>query len=281
MYRLFVLLLLLMVSKGFSQKSLQLYTPSVLYDKGKWELKSFQNLYTQTQVFTNGGRSTTGNRQTWFTSINQFLYGVNSRINVGADIWGKYVKYDNLDLTRVGIVGLGPKIKVLPFEKLSGLSVQSTLLLPFTSDLESNEFNNQNKPFLDKDRIFWINEVFYDKVFANNLQLLTRVGIWYSFAGNSFRSNNYLETPLSMFLSYLPSSTITLYIMTEYVPTHYNDVQQKAQAFNTYFLQSGIGGKYQLLPGKLELEILYTDFWLGTEGNGAGKTYNFGVRIIR
>ena len=50
---------------------------------------------------------------------------------------------------------------------------------------------------------------------------------------------------------------------------------------NSYFIQSGLGGKYQLIPGRLELEALYTNFWIGSDQEGAGQTFNFGVRVIR
>ena len=53
------------------------------------------------------------------------------------------------------------------------------------------------------------------------------------------------------------------------------------EAFFAYFVQSGLGGKYQLIPGLMELELLYTNFWAGSEGEGAGQTYNLGIRFIQ
>jgi hypothetical protein len=69
--------------------------------------------------------------------------------------------------------------------------------------------------------------------------------------------------------------------MVEYFPTHYNDQGQSFEAFNNYFVQSGLGAKYQLMPQFVELELLYTSFWAGSEGAGAGNTFNLGIRLIR
>ena len=68
--------------------------------------------------------------------------------------------------------------------------------------------------------------------------------------------------------------------MTEYFPTHYNDAEQRAEFASNWFVQSGVGLKYQLVPGLIETELLYTNFWLGSVGNGAGQTFNLGVRVI-
>ena len=46
-------------------------------------------------------------------------------------------------------------------------------------------------------------------------------------------------------------------------------------------MQSGAGGKYQIIDGILELELLYTNFWIGSPGSGAGQTFNLGIRLIR
>lgn len=86
---------------------------------------------------------------------------------------------------------------------------------------------------------------------------------------------------MSIFLSYLPTSRFTAYVTTEYWPVHYNTNQQKAEAFHAFFVQAGIGTKYQIIPGRLEAELLYTNFVYGSLAQGAGETFNVGFRIIR
>ena len=90
MRKTFLLLFLTFSLAVHAQNNLQNFTPSILFDKGDWEFKTFQNYYTQTKQFdTSGGKEDKGFRETFFTSINQFLYGVNDQINVGFDVWVK------------------------------------------------------------------------------------------------------------------------------------------------------------------------------------------------
>ena len=261
--------------------NLQAYTPSILLSKGQWELKTFQNLYTQTQVFNGSSKVSTGSRQSWFSSINQFLFGTGEKVNLGMDLWLKHANVDDKALPRTGLTGFGPKIKFTPFGSNSRSSLQSTLLFPIANDQESTTVENQDRPFLEKDRTLWINEWFLDKQLSQELQLFLRVGVWYSIVRNSFRRHNYLETPISFFVSVFPTDKISVYVMTEYAPTHYSDAREVFSAFDTYYLQSGVGGKYQIVPGRLEVEGLYTNFWLGSQSNGAGQTFNIGLRLIR
>ena len=59
--------------------------------------------------------------------------------------------------------------------------------------------------------------------------------------------------------------------MSQLVPTISN--------LPNYYLQVGAGAKYQL-TSSLNLELLYTNFITGVS-NGAGQTYNLGLRYIR
>lgn len=269
-------------SLNAQESNLQAYTPSILFGKGDWEFKSFQNIYTQTKAFdADGGKVDTGvGRQTWFTSINQFLYGLNSKINIGADVWVKNANYEQSGIaSRTSIVGFGPKIKIAPFNNLKRLSIQSTFLFPLGEELEGRP--GENEVFLHNDGSLWLNQIFYDLQLSDQFQLFMQQAFWYQIVDNSFRDNNYLQTQTSLFASYFPNQRWTLYAMSEYFPTHYNDALQKGEGFFSYFVQSGIGTKYQLIPNLVELEFLYTNFWNGSEGQGAGETINFGIRVIR
>ncbi len=265
-----------------AQSNLQNYTPSILFGKGDWEFKTFQNLYTQSSVFdADGGKVDTGVTDNFFTSINQFLYGVNDQINIGVDVWVKHSNTENPGLaSQTGITGFGPKVKIAPFKEIPRLSIQSTLLFNLVDEPEGSA----SKYFLETDATLWLNQIFFDLPLNEKSQLFFQQAFWYRFvADGSFAGNNFLQTQTSVFYSYFPTTRWTIYGMTEYFPTHYNpdDAVEKAEAFFSYFIQSGIGLKYQLIPNFIELEALYTNFWNGSEGQGAGETINLGIRVIR
>jgi hypothetical protein len=277
--------LLLIAAASFCQENLQSYTPSILFDKGEWEFKSFQNVYWQTKSFDGAGVSTESSgagRQLWATSINQFLFGINSQINVGIDIWVKHVSYENGGLdNRTAVTGIGPKVKIAPFKNLKRLSIQSSVLFPGVKDMEST--NDNSSPFLETDKTLWLTQFFYDKQINDQFQLFFQQAFWANFVRNSFAENSFLQTQTSVFFSYFPNQRWTFYAMSEFFPTHYDSspTEQTAKAFNTYFVQSGLGAKFQLIPNKIEIEALYTDFVMGSNGQGAGQTINLGLRLIR
>lgn len=96
-----LILMLFLFTSVFAgaQENLQSYTPSILFGKGEWEFKSFQNVYTQNKRFGENLTNTIDNpqRETYSVSINQFLCGINSKINVGADVWIKNVTQSDFD----------------------------------------------------------------------------------------------------------------------------------------------------------------------------------------
>lgn len=274
-------LLVMVVFVGYSQNNLQNYTPSILFKKGDWEYKSFQNLYTQTKQFdADGGKVDIGSRETFFTSINQFLYGLNDQINVGLDVWIK-ASNNSTDIfsSSSGLTGIGPKIKIAPFKNLPRLSIQSTFLFNTVDDPEGVK---GTRYFLEWDANLWLNQVYFDLPLNEKSQLFFQQAFWYRMTkSNSSVDNNFLETQTSVFYSYFPTPRWTIYGMTEYFPTHYDFGNDRSEAFFAYFLQSGLGLKYQLIPNFIELEALYTNFWNGSEFKGAGETINLGIRVIR
>jgi hypothetical protein len=218
--KILILILVIVSSKTTAQNNLQNYTPSILFGKGDWEAKSFQNLYWQTKIFDGIGlqkEESPSGTQLWLTSINQFLFGINEHINVGFDVWAKYTYYEQTAFgTNAAIVGIGPKIKIAPFKNLKRLSIQSTFLLPLAEDLENREASGTGTPyFLHEDASLWLTQFFYDKPLNDQFQLFIQQAFWYHFARNSFRAGNYLKTQTSLFINYFPNSRWTLYFMTE------------------------------------------------------------------
>ena len=287
------------VNSQDNNQNLQSYTPSVLFSSGQWEYKLFNNIYTQTKSFnSSGSKEKNVFRTTYFTNINQFLYGLNSQVNIGFDLWVKSVRanqstssspfkvlsFADTPNSKTAITGFGPKIKIAPFKSLKRFSYQSTFLFPIGKDFEGRE-EGIEKPFLflETDRYLWINDFFYDKQLNSKLNIFFRVSFWTSFLRNSYLNKTTIETPLDVFLSYFPNSRLAFYFQSEYWAKHFklDSGTQTFKVFNAYFVQLGLGVKYQIIPGALELELLHTNFILGSEGAGAGKTFNFGIRVIR
>lgn len=271
----FFFLTFLVFSAGYSQDlNLQNITPSSIMKRGQVEIKLFNNLYTQQAFFNSTSeKQDIGFRENYFTSANYFLMGVNSWLNVGGEIWINSVKRNTDPLQqRTELAYLAPKIKMVPFNSLELFSITSTLLIPIANNMQGG--GDPNEPFLAFDNTIWINQLFYDQQLGQNWQVFFELSGWMYFKKNSVpESDNFFRMPAKAIVSYFPSNKITLYALTELMT-------QFGQDFvDSYYVQIGPGIKYQLLPGKLELEGLYTNFLAG-KNQGAGSTYNVGLRII-
>ncbi|MFN0048328.1 MAG: DUF547 domain-containing protein [Cytophagales bacterium] len=266
------------------RSSTQEFTPSVLYTKGQWEIKHFNNLYSQTEGFDKEGNVVKFNeRGNYFSSINQVLFGVNSRFNVGLDFWIKSVRIDNTSSspfatlsfqdspkTRTALSSIGPKVKFQPFKKLSHLSIQSTFLIPIAEDQEGA---SNGKPFLSQDSYISINQIFYDQAIGKKIQLFFSLSPWVYISKKAIANRVSVSTPLDIFVSYFPTDRITLYIQQGFWPNYGEN------GIASWFRQEGFGAKYQIIKGKLEIESSYTKFTMGRD-QGAGATYNLGIRFI-
>ena len=262
------------------QSNIQQYTPSKLIGKGQWDLKWFNNLYTQTEsTFTNGKEP----RQTFFTSTLEAYTGVgeNKRWNVGAILEFRsnvindrkaldVFKFDGEEGTaRSGLTSIAPSVKFVPFASVSNFSIQSSFFIP----LVDNE--TENNVFLDQKGFIWQNRFFYDYTFpGNKWQLFTEINSELSFGdkAESFANNSLNLTP-GVFLSYFPSSRFTVLVLAQH--------SQRLDLGNDFaqdFTALGGGAKYQLTDA-LNLEALYTNFVRGSN-TGLGETFNIGLRAI-
>jgi len=294
-----------------SNSFIQTYTPSKLLKKGQLEVQLYNNLYTQT-AFRNDDRVKVdlGIRENYFTGLINILYGVsdNRKWNVGLDINLRTVRIDEEDASplkvlsfrkndrtnRSGVSSLGPTVKFAPF-KNPNVSIKSSFLIPITKDNEGVEqiiVDSQSVsryPFFDWDRFTWWNQFFYDKNIGSKWQLFLEADLLFRFAkpASSYADNNpkddILDTPMSAFLSYFPSEKSTVYVMLQYSPRFgLNKIagNEIVSEFNVQgdFAQTGIGFKYQI-SNKIGLEVLYSNFFTSAN-QGAGNTFNFGIRYI-
>jgi len=270
-----------------SDLNLQTFTPSVLMDKGQWEFKLFNNLYTQTKGFNaEGARVDFGSRSTFNTMLVQFMTGYTPRVSLGVDLWIRSVHLsgsesspadvflaERSNTSRTSLSLVGPKVKLALFPKVPKLSVQSSFLVPVAKDQEGLE---NGGPFLANDSYLWITQVFYDYAITRRLQLFAQISPWYQYriAPNSDgRSRHNLSTPVTGFLTWFASDRLSFSILQEYWPT-WGD-----SGVSSWFRQEGLGTKFQLIPGLLEVEATKTWFTAG-RNTGAGQTFNLGIRIL-
>ena len=251
--------------------NLQAYTPSVLMKKGQWELKLFNNLYTQKRGFdADGGRVDYGSQDTYNTLLIQTLFGFKPRISLGVDAWLKSVRIGDpgtspLDVFgggdpsrgRTALSGIGPKVKITPFPKVPRLAVQSTFLFPVAPEQEGG---SNGRPFLSSDSYLWITQVFYDLAITDRVQVFAQVAPWASYRTKAFADGSSrfsLSTPATVFLSWFPTPRLSLSVQQEYWPTW------GEEGVSAWFRQEGFAAKYQVLPGRLELEASSTVFSCG------------------
>ncbi len=262
------------------QSNIQQYTPSKLIGKGQWDLKWFNNLYTQTEsTFSDG----TEPRQTFFTSTLEVYTGVgeNKRWNVGGILRFRsnvvndrrardVFLFDGQEGTaRSGLTAIAPSVKFVPIASLSNFSIQSSLFIP----LIDNE--TENGVFLEQNGFVWQNRLFYDYTFpGNKWQLFSELTTELNF-GDEDKSfaNNSLNLNPGLFLSYFPSSKFTVLVLAQH--------SQRIDLGNDFaqdFTALGGGAKYQLTD-ELNVEVLYTNFVRGSN-TGLGETFNIGLRAI-
>jgi hypothetical protein len=275
----------IMSFSGFSQddqeaskSNIQTYTPSKLLKKGQWDIKFFNNLYTEKKGKYNGVKSDKL-RETYFTSSIDIFTGVSNsnRFNIGllAEIRSNVVNDRNaLDVfsfdgesstARSGLTSFAPVIKFNPLKNVSNFTIQTAFHIP----LIDNE--SENGVYLDQTAYTFQNRFFYDYTFPNgSWQLFTELNTEYNFGEDtSFANNTFVLAP-GVFLSYFPNNVFTILGFVQH--------QQRVGDFEQDYSALGFGGKYQLTK-TLNLEVLYSNFVRGSD-TGLGQSFNIGLRAL-
>ncbi len=256
------------------------YVVSSTIKKGSFEVKFFNNLYTQ----RTGNEGNLTDRSTFNTTSLSVLYGLTNRFNIGFNTRYRRVRNDKLpssplavfgnnlaegESARQGITAFGPQIRFAPVPKWENFSIQSSFVFPIGEDLAGSA----NQPYIDWTGATWNTQLFNDFPIGTNFSLFTEVDFLLEDIGKSADGNsNRFSTPATVIFSYNPSPKITLYSLGGFSPYWQTEFD--------YFVQGGLGAKYQFTPN-LELELLYTDFsnkFLNQSG-GQAATYNVGLRI--
>ncbi|GGG36080.1 hypothetical protein GCM10011414_01760 [Croceivirga lutea] len=259
--------------------NIQNLTPSKLIGKGQWDIKWFNNLYTETEDTFNGDIP----RNVFFTSTLDIFTGVgnNKRVNLGLllefrsnTVGGRgifdFLSFDGEEgSARSGFTSFAPAIKFTPFKSINNFSIQSALFIP----LVDNE--TENGVFLDQKGYIWQNRFFYDYSFAQDKwQLFTELNSELNLGNqqDSFANNSLRLTP-GVFLSYFPSTKFTVLGLVQH-----SQLLNLGNNFTQNFTALGGGVKYQLTQ-ELNVEALYTNFVRGTD-TGLGQTFNLGLRAV-
>ena len=263
------------------QSNIQTYTPSKLLEKGKWDIKWFNNLYTQTKKDENGTTIDVA-RSSFFTTSLEIFTGAsnNKKFNVGLILEYRYNTFEFQDnplaefineenKTRSGLSHIAPSVKIAPFSSLPRFSIQSSFFIP-VFDKESNE-----NGYLANKSYIWQNRFFYDYTFpGNKFQLFTELGTRYFFGKKEEGyANNSIELAPGMFLSYFPTSKFTVLGFVQHA-----QLIDLGNKFEQNYTAIGTGSKYQLTK-VLNLEVLYSKFVRGNN-SGLGQSFNLGLRAI-
>jgi hypothetical protein len=256
---------------------IQNLTPSKLIGKGQWDLKLFNNLYTQDDSTF---EDEIGIRQNFFTSTLEIFTGVSDskRVNIGLiaeyrangrDFLQEDGSFERRNTN--GLTSIAPSIKFVPFKNVGNFSILSSFSIPLVSD----EVDRDSGVFLDQNGFTWQNRFFYDYTFpGKKWQLFTELNTELNFGDKdeSF-ANNSLNLVPGVFLSYFPSSKFTILALAQH-----NQRLDLGNEFTQNFTSLGGGTKYQLTK-ELNVEFLYTNFVRG-ENTGLGETFNIGLRAV-
>lgn len=266
-------------SKENQKSNIQTYTPSKLLKKGQWDIKWFNNLYTETESRFNGVKSDK-DRETYFTSSFDIFTGVseNSTFNIGLlfDIRSNVIggrsatdvfSFDGeAGTARSGFTSIAPVVKFNPIKSVGNFTIQSAFHIPLLG-----EESDAQGVFLDQTAYTFQNRFFYDYTLpSGDWQLFTELNTEYNFGDDdSFANNSFVLAP-GVFMSYFPSDKSTVLGFVQHF--------QRIGDFDQDFTALGFGGKYQLTK-TLNLEALYSKFVRG-ENTGLGQSFNIGLRAL-
>uniref|UniRef100_UPI00404B4BE4 transporter n=1 Tax=Flavobacterium sp. TaxID=239 RepID=UPI00404B4BE4 len=262
--------------------NIQNYTPSKLLEKGKWDIKWFNNLYTQTKADVNG-ETVDVDRSNFFNTSLEIFTGAseNKKFNIGFIIEMRSNTVGNQSATSVfsfkneanqsvaSVGHIAPSVKISPFNSIPRFSIQSSFFIPtFKNEVQDGVFLAQNS-------FIWQNRFFYDYTFpGDKFQLFSDLGTRL-FLGDKEKgfANNSLEVAPGVFLSYFPSNKFTVLGFVQHA-----ELIDLGNDFSQNYSALGTGAKYQLTK-VLNAEILYSKFVRGNE-SGLGQSFNFGLRAI-
>jgi len=255
------------------------YTPALTLSKGSSELRTFLNIYTQTGYYDISAQKVNQSiRSNYLNFYAGYLYGLNRRINIGAEMLFKSVRTDSLPASftnvfqlhnnstaRSALSHIGPVIRWSPFRNIPSITYQSTF---YFSLIKTPHAPDGSHPFLDYPGSIWWNQFMYNTQLNKHWYYYGGIDLTFRFWKEASINPFLISASLKSFISYFPGRFTTFYAMAEWSPSI--GIQ------NGYWLQTGIGVKI-FLSKHIEIESAMTKFLQGKNA-GAGSTINFGSR---
>lgn len=275
-----------------SLEETNIYFPTRLYKKGEGELKLFNNYYTQSEG---------GIRSNFFSTFVQLLIGTNKRMNLGFDLKFRSVSSGSVSLfdalnfrnerfsdingistfARIGISGIGPRIKYQPFKKKPNINFLHTVYFVPMDEAEGNG----DYGYSDYNNLQFFNQVFIEKELSPTRRLFFDLGLHFENirlgVHRNFQHFTPIQMPLSVFYNYFPDPVATIYATATFAQRVDLIFNADADTRADYSLwgQIGMGGKY-IFSNFIELELLYTRFFSSSFDRKA-HTFNFGIRLYK
>ena len=267
---LFLFVLILGLQNVVAQNSSTRYVASSVIPETSHEIKLFNNLYSQ---------KVGGLRNSFNTTLINYLYGAGKRFNVGFDARLRSVSLgpDSESIFKVfggsaqnrgGLTAIGPKIRWAFLPNAQNFSIQSAFTFPIGKELTGNA----SEIYIDWDGPSWNTQLFNDFTLGGDLSLYAEIGfIWEDIGDEVDGRANQKSIPLTTILQYFLTKDWTVYGLGNYAPF--------LGSQKDHFYQYGLGTKYRFTQS-FEAELLVTDFNRKTLNDAGGQagTYNIGIR---
>lgn len=269
-----------------------IFYPTKLFKKGGFELKIFNNYYTQTD---------NGLRSNFFSSFIQLLIGTNKNFNIGLDLKYRSVnqgdvsmfnalkpsnqsyifRNDQLTFSRFGISAFGPRIRYQPSKRNGNLNILHAIYFVPIDEAEGGlEYG-----YFDFQNVQIFNNVWLEKEFSVKKRLFLDFGFHIENLKLGVQRNEdhfmQLLLPVTAIYSYFPNPKTTFYGLGNYAQKVIFDfdVNQDTDVSLGAFGQIGAGAKYYVTDF-LEVEALYT-YFIDTTPGRIVHTFNIGLRFFK
>lgn len=271
------------------------FYPTRLYIKGAFEVKLFNNYYTE--AFRDGAlRPDT--RQDFHSSFLTVLIGTNKNLNYGVDIKyrsaatspdknNRFIAFplknvsrsngNDVDFRYQGLSAIGPRIKYSLESQKGAFSVLHAVYFPTLKESEGNA----DYGFSDWEHLQFYNNIYFERKVDSQSNIFVDLGLHFENLGgflfNEESGYAQLLTPVTFIYNFYPSWKTTFYGMINLTPRFgFNDGGPSTNIAGGAFSQLGLGAKRFIRPW-LEVELLYTQFF-NFGSNSSASTMNLGFR---
>ena len=278
----------------------EVFQVSHIYPKGVFEVHLFNSYFSRKSKIDNDSYN---KRESFYSAIGQFTYGLSSRLNLGIDLrlrsvsvsegfeepffnalkfrnGGNFSEGNHSGYRRVALSELGLRAKYQPVSYLKDFSIQHTLYLPLRTDLEGND----DTGFADWQAGIFLTQFFMDRLIGSKFLLFTELDLSFEDVGVPLfePENAYYQYgfPLTFIGSYIINSRNFIYGLVNAAPTwgvNYTKESDEHKSSFVPYAQLGLG--YKVFVKNFQFELLWTRFFDTTE-NAHASTVNLGIRVF-